>query len=100
MTIPAIKNYETRPPAMGWGLTYTLNGQEFPLTGNWRDITKKIANIQLRNRVYRGMDAIFEYCNAIWCSRDPDRCMTPAQRSTAMKTTGSVCTRCGHRRTR
>lgn len=98
MTIPAIRNYEIRPPTGGWGLTYVYKGQQFPLTGNWRQVTRRIAAILFKNGQVVDMDEIFAYCNAIWCERDPARCMSPAQRSQAIKRTGKPCSTCGGRR--
>lgn len=100
MTIPSIRNYETRPPAGGWGVEYTFQGQKFPCTGNWKDVSQKIARIQQRNNAFISMDAIFDYLNPIWCGRDPKRCMTPAQTTAEIKRTGSGCSRCGQRRRR
>lgn len=98
MTIPAISNYEIRPPAGGWGITYVYKGQKFHLTGGWRTVAQKIAGLLKRNGEVVDMDEIFAYCNSVWCERDPQRCMNPAQRSQAMKTTKGSCGRCGGRR--
>lgn len=100
MTIPSIRNYETRPPSGGWGIEYTFRGQKFPCTGGWREVTRKIAGIQKRNDAFISMDDVFEYCNTVWCAKDPKRCMTPAQASQEIKRTGAGCSRCGGRHRR
>lgn len=98
MTIPAIRNYETRPPVGGWGVEYIYRGQKFDMTGGWRTVAQKIERLHKRNSDPITMDAIFDYLNPIWCSRDPGRCMPPAQRTAEMKRTGTTCGRCGGRR--
>lgn len=98
MTIPAIRNYETRPPVGGWGVEYTLRGQKFTLTGGWNVVAQKLARLQKRNGEFRSMDDVFEYLNNAWCAKDPERCMPPAMRTAAMKRAGSTCGRCGGRR--
>ena len=98
MTVPAIRNYENRPPAGGWGIDYEYRGQVWPIRGHWRKVVKEIADIQSANGVYYGMDAIFDYCNPIWCSRDPARCMTPAERSRIQHLV--TCRTCGGGRRR
>lgn len=99
MTVPAIRGYDHRPPAGGWGpYKYTLKGQTFEITGHWTKMVKQIAEIQSRNGVYYGEDAIVDMLNDFWCDKDPMRCMTPSERTLVQRT--HVCRTCGGGRTR
>lgn len=53
-----------------------LLGQEFVFTGGPRAIVKQIASLQKKNGVYESDEPIWDYCNSIWCKRDPKRCMS------------------------
>lgn len=63
------------PPLGGWALSYTIKDQTFKFVGSPGRIVQGIASIQIKNDIYEGQEAIWEYCNEIWCARDPKRCM-------------------------
>lgn len=94
MTVPAIRSYEIRPPVGGWGIEYEYKGQKFPFTGGWRDILRKLRNLYQKNGERLSEDDAMDILNNIWCGRDPERCMTPAQRTVAQKRAGVRCGRC------
>lgn len=94
MTVPAIRNYQHRPVAGGWGpFHYTLNGQLFVINGHWREMVLQMADIQSRNGVYYGEEEILKVLNQFWCEKDPKRCMTPSERAYTKKVVG--CRTCG-----
>lgn len=76
---PRIKAHQIMPPLGGWRLKYELKGQEFTFSGSPTRIVQGIASLQIKNNVYKGQEPIWEYCNKIWCERDPKRCMTEEQ---------------------
>lgn len=78
MNEPLIRQWQHRPPAGGWDLNFTVKEQEFRSTKRMPyKIVEEIANVQKLNDVFVGYDAIWEYCNNIWQSRDPDRAVNP-----------------------
>ena len=72
---PLIKGWELQPPMGGWSITYNYGGQEWVLMGRPYQIVQQIASIQQKNEVYEGDEKIWAFCNAIWCERDPKRCV-------------------------
>lgn len=98
LTIPSIKNYQNQPPTGGWNVIYEFRGQEFPFTGHWRQIATKVKRLHAKNGSRISTEEVFKQLNAIWCARDPGRCMTPAQAAVAQKATGAACRTCGGRR--
>lgn len=98
MTIPTIKNYQQQPPTGGWAVDYTFRGQNFYFTGNWRQVADQVRRLHAKNGSRIGTNEIFKELNALWCAKDPARCMTPAQAAAAQKSTGASCTTCGGRR--
>jgi hypothetical protein len=94
MPEPAIKNWRNFPPSGGWGVTYTLSGQSFSFTGAPAKIVEQIRKVQVSNGVYESDDAIWDYVNAVWCSRDTTRCI----RSMAFPTESMKVTRTARRR--
>lgn len=80
----SIRNHQIRPIPGGWSLSYNHNGQEFRVTGHTpRAIVERIAGIQRANGNYQGDQDIWEYCNAVWESKAPERAMKLAQPKTA-----------------
>lgn len=74
MSYPLIKQWQSRPPAGGWGIKYELLGQVWTIDGPTpQRIVEQIAQIQRQNRAYSSHQAIWDYCNAIWTERDPAR---------------------------
>jgi len=69
-----IQGAEIMPPMGGWSIEMTIKGQKFAFAGGPARIVKAIAEIKKKNNIYKGDDEIWEYCNEIWCSRDPKRC--------------------------
>lgn len=63
------------PPVGGWRVPYTLKGQKFHFEGSPTRIVQGIASLQIKNNIYKGQEPIWEYCNEIWCKRDPKRCL-------------------------
>ena len=63
------------PPMGGWSITVNIKGQEFTYSGSPKRVVQQISQIQIKNDIYAGDDAIWEYCNKIWCERDPKRCI-------------------------
>ena len=72
---PLIRGWELQPPMGGWNITYEHGGQEWVLMGRPYQIVQQIASIQQKNEVYEGDEKIWEFCNNIWCERDPKRCV-------------------------
>lgn len=64
------------PPVGGWRIEYVLKGQDFVFSGSPTKIVQGIASLQIKNKVYKGQEPIWEYCNEIWCKRDPKRCIS------------------------
>jgi hypothetical protein len=50
--------------------------QKFDFVGGPYSIVKQIAVIQKRNDLYESDEVIWDYCNSIWCKRDPKRCLS------------------------
>lgn len=72
---PRLKNWKQNPPPGGWGITYTIRGQNFGVMGTNPDmVVKKIIEIQKRNNDFHGHQRVWDYCNRIWCARAPQRC--------------------------
>lgn len=72
---PAIKNWENMPPAGGWHINYTEQGQVFDLNGSPTHIVDRIRKIQKNNSTFVSDAAIWNYVNSVWCERDPKRCV-------------------------
>lgn len=51
-------------------------GQKFAFVGGPKSIVRQIASIQKKNGVYDSDEVIWDYCNSIWCKRDPGRCLS------------------------
>lgn len=81
MPEPAIKNWRNFPPAGGWSLTYTLQGQSWTFTGSPKKIVEQIKNKQVVNGVYVSDTDIWNYANGVWCQRDPQRCQRELNRT-------------------
>lgn len=74
MNEPAIKQWQIKPIPGGWGLIYELHGQRWSIDGPTpRRIVAEIAKIQAVNNAYVGDAPIWDYCNAIWTAKAPDR---------------------------
>lgn len=63
------------PPNGGWHIQIMIKDQEFTFTGSPGRIVDAISALQIKNAVYTGEDDIWEYCNKVWCDRDPARCI-------------------------
>ena len=74
MRKPAIKQAENRPPTGGWSVIYHEKGQKFDVAGRSPSkIVETIIEIQKINHTFKSVDAVWDYCNDIWRSRDPKR---------------------------
>jgi len=72
---PRVKNWKSFPPRGGWQVTWAEKGQNFPVSAlNPDSIVNQIAIIQKRNGTFKGRQPIWDWCNNIWCRRDPARC--------------------------
>lgn len=70
-----LRQWEMRPPPGGWRVNYTERGRAYSLKGSPPSIVERIAVIQKEAGTFNGYTAIWDYCNAIWCRRDPARCL-------------------------
>lgn len=69
-----IKHWQNRPIPGGWGLTYSEGGQTWSIQGqNPGRVVAKIVQVQTVNGTFVGEEPIWDYCNAIWAQRSPDR---------------------------
>jgi len=50
--------------------------QKFIFGGGPQSIIQQISSIQKKNSIYESDEVIWDYCNAIWCKRDPKRCLS------------------------
>lgn len=74
---PALRNAEMRPPVGGWGVAIDIKGHRFELFGAPSQIVTEIAKLQKTNGEFESMQAIWNFCNDVWCRRDPYRCTLP-----------------------
>lgn len=66
---------EIQPPRGGWTITMNIKGQDFVFRGTPRRIVSEISLVLKKNGEYNGDEPIWDYCNDIWCEREPARCM-------------------------
>ncbi len=74
----------------GWSVEYRIGEQSWTLTGRPITIVSQIGKIQERNDIYEGDGAIWDWCNKVWCERDPKRCLDKGVEK--MKTQSPVIT--------
>lgn len=72
---PRIKMAEIQPPRGGWTVSMEIKGQAFVFRGTPRTIVREISLVLKKNDEYNGDEDIWDYCNEIWCEREPTRCM-------------------------
>lgn len=82
-----IKNWQTRSIPGGWSIEY-VEGEHYWQVGGPtpQRIVDKIVQIQTVNGTYTSEDAVWEYCNAKWAAKVPDRALvrTPIPASQLM----------------
>jgi hypothetical protein len=69
-----------------------IKDQDFLFEGSPNRIVQEIGSIQKKNDVYEGDAKIWEYCNEIWCERDPKRCISAGHPSLAVGMRSKVLT--------
>jgi hypothetical protein len=82
MTGPAIKSWRVRPVPGGWGpLTFKVAGHAHTLMGsNPSTLAKQLEALLRNNGEFVSVEEVWARLNAIWCERDPSRCIAaPAE---------------------
>lgn len=79
-TQPAIRGWQSQPPAGGWPFTYIAeNGQKFPLKGfSAQQVVDNLNALLKLNQWYISDAHTWAIANGVWTSRDPERALPNA----------------------
>ena len=87
MNYPLLRQWQLSPPPGGWGVSIQIKGQTFEfLDGTPEQVVQKVFDIASRNQVMTSIDEAWEYCNNLWCAKDPGRCLKPGAPSSEPRT--------------
>ena len=74
---PLIRSYRMKPRIGGWSVNFVSKGRRYRIDGTPEMIARRIEKILKKDKTPIDDQPIWDWLNAVWISREPNRATTP-----------------------